>query len=164
MQKLNDKYEYIGVYVDDLAIIAHNPKETTDILVSKYKFKLKGTDPITYHLGMDVYHDSTATLCISPKKYIEKMIASYEQVFGSKSSQKYLSPLEKGEHSEFDTSDYLDDTETQHCQSLIGAMQWAISIGRFEIITAVLSRTLGLCKKHLWIPSKHEGRSHLHPC
>jgi hypothetical protein len=35
-------------------------------------------------------------------------------------------------------SDYLDDTETQRYQSLIGAMQWAISIGRFDIITAVM--------------------------
>jgi hypothetical protein len=139
MRKRNDKYEYIGVYVDDLAIIAHDPKEITDILVNKYKFKLKGTGPITYHLGMDVYRDNTGTLCISPKKYIEKMIASYEQFFGSKPSQKYSSPLEKGDHPEFDTSDYLDDTETQRFQSLIGAMQWAISIGRFDIITAVMT-------------------------
>jgi hypothetical protein len=37
MQKRNDKYEFFGVYVDDLAIIAHDPKEITDILVNKYK-------------------------------------------------------------------------------------------------------------------------------
>jgi hypothetical protein len=88
MRKRNDKYEYIGVYVDDLAIIAHDPKEITDILVNKYKFKLKGTGPITYHLGMDVYRDNTGTLCISPKKYIEKMIASYEQFFWKQAFSK----------------------------------------------------------------------------
>jgi hypothetical protein len=139
MRKRNDKYEYIGVYVDDLAIVAHDPKEITDTLANKYHFKLKGTGPITYHLGMDVYRDSTGTLCISPKKYIDKMISSYEQFFGCKPSQKYSSPLEKGDHPEFDTSDLLDDIEVQRYQSLIGAMQWAISIGRFDIITAVMT-------------------------
>ena len=139
MRRRNDKYEYIGVYVDDLAIVAHDPKEITNILETKYKFKLKGTGPIKYHLGMDVYRDSTGTLCISPKKYIDKMVQSYEQFFGSKPSTKYSSPLEKGDHPEFDTSDFLDDTEVQRYQSLIGALQWAISIGRFDISTAVMT-------------------------
>jgi hypothetical protein len=35
MRQRNDKYECIGVYVDDLAIIAHDPKEITDILETK---------------------------------------------------------------------------------------------------------------------------------
>jgi Reverse transcriptase (RNA-dependent DNA polymerase) len=122
MQKGN-KHEYIGVYVDDLAIIVHDTKEIKDILVNKYTFKLKGTGHISYHLGMDVYCSNTGTLCILPLKYIDKMIASYEHFFGSKPSQKYLTPLEKGDHPEFDTSDYLDDTVTQCHQSLIGAMQ-----------------------------------------
>jgi hypothetical protein len=36
MRKRNDKYEFIGVYVDDLAIVAHDPKEITDALTNKY--------------------------------------------------------------------------------------------------------------------------------
>jgi hypothetical protein len=50
-----DAYEYIGVYIDDLAIIARNPMEIVDILQNKYKFKLKGTGPIKFHLGMDFF-------------------------------------------------------------------------------------------------------------
>jgi hypothetical protein len=38
-----DIYEYIGVYVDDLVIVARNPKEITNTLLGKYGFKLKGT-------------------------------------------------------------------------------------------------------------------------
>jgi hypothetical protein len=53
--------------------------------------------------------------------------------------QKYSSPLEKGDHPEFDTSDLLDDTELQRYQSLNGTMQWAIPIGRFDTITAVMT-------------------------
>jgi hypothetical protein len=33
-------YEYIGVYVNDLEIVARNPKEITDTLLGKYEFKL----------------------------------------------------------------------------------------------------------------------------
>ena len=44
----NSLYEYIAVYVDDLAIAAKDPKEITDALTTNYKFKLKGTGPIKY--------------------------------------------------------------------------------------------------------------------
>jgi len=37
------KYEYIAVYVDDMAIAAEDPKKIVDILINQYKFKLKGT-------------------------------------------------------------------------------------------------------------------------
>jgi Reverse transcriptase (RNA-dependent DNA polymerase) len=53
MHPSGDAYEYIGTYVNDLAIFAHNPGEIANILQTKYKFKLKGTGPITFHLGMD---------------------------------------------------------------------------------------------------------------
>jgi hypothetical protein len=43
--------------VDDLAIIARNPQEIADVLMTKHKFKLKGTGPIKFHLNMDFFHD-----------------------------------------------------------------------------------------------------------
>ena len=38
-----------------------------------------------------------------------------------------------------DDSEFLDGNETQQYQSLIGAMQWAVSIGRFDITTAIMT-------------------------
>jgi hypothetical protein len=38
-----------------------------------------------------------------------------------------------------DDSPFLGQDETQQFQSLIGAMQWAVSIGRLDIMTAVMS-------------------------
>jgi hypothetical protein len=38
-----------------------------------------------------------------------------------------------------DYSPFLRQDETQQFQSLIGAMQWAVSIGRLDIVTAVMS-------------------------
>ena len=66
-------YEYIAVYVDDLAIAAKDCKQIINTLTDKYKFKLKGTGTISYHLGMDFFRDSNGTLCMAPRKYIEKI-------------------------------------------------------------------------------------------
>lgn len=40
-------YEYIAVYVDDLAIVMQNPKEFIDLPEKKYGIKLKGTGPVS---------------------------------------------------------------------------------------------------------------------
>jgi hypothetical protein len=49
MRKNGNLYEYIGSYVDDLAIAAQDPKRISDELQNRYNFKLKGTGPITFH-------------------------------------------------------------------------------------------------------------------
>jgi Reverse transcriptase (RNA-dependent DNA polymerase) len=95
IRKKNNLYEYIAVYVDDLAITMKDPKELTDILEKQHKFKLKGTGPITFHLGMDFTRDDDNTLCISPTKYIDKLVKNYEKSFGMKPNTSVTSPLEK---------------------------------------------------------------------
>jgi hypothetical protein len=52
MRHVDDHYEYIATYVDNLAISSKDPKAITDTLMNKYNFKLKGTGEIEYHLGM----------------------------------------------------------------------------------------------------------------
>jgi Reverse transcriptase (RNA-dependent DNA polymerase) len=139
MRKAGDVYEYIAVYVDDLAIAMKNPQEFIDILEKKYKFKTKGSGPISFHLGMDFHRDKDGTLCVTSLKYIEKMVSNYEKTFGELPKQVYTSPLEKGDHPELDTSDFLEAKEIVIYQSMIGALQWAVTIGRFDIQTAVMT-------------------------
>jgi hypothetical protein len=129
----NGIYEYVAVYVDDLAIAMVDPQSLVDILEKKHKFKLKGTGPIEFHLGCDFFRDEDNVLCMQPKKYIEKMMMGYETMFGEKPSTKVYSPLEKGDHPELDTSELLDQTGIQQFQSLIGSLQWAISLGRWSL-------------------------------
>jgi hypothetical protein len=57
MHEKDGAYEYIGVYVDNLFIISKNPKAIMDALVDDYKFKLKGTGPVEFHLGCDFFRD-----------------------------------------------------------------------------------------------------------
>jgi hypothetical protein len=139
MRKNGNIYEYVAVYVDDLAIAMKNPKEFVDILENKHKFKTKGTGPISFHLGMDFTRDEDNTLCLSPTKYIEKLMKNYERMFGEPPKQIVTSPLEKGDHPEVDTSELLDAKGIQMYQSMIGALQWMVTIGRFDIITAVMT-------------------------
>jgi Reverse transcriptase (RNA-dependent DNA polymerase) len=85
MRKKGNLYEYIAVYVDDLAIAMKDPKELTNILEKQHKLKLKGMGPISFHLGhlgMDFSRDEDNTLCISPTKYINNLVKNYEKSFG----------------------------------------------------------------------------------
>ena len=132
-------YEYIAVYCDDLTIASKDPKGSiTSVLEQKYKFKLKGTAPLNYLLGCDYYREGKV-LCAAPKRYIEKMETTYLQLFGEKPSQKMRSPLEKGDNPELDTTDFLDEKRTKIYQSMVGAAQWIISLGRFDIAVHIMT-------------------------
>ena len=139
MRPNGDVYEYIAVYVDDLALAMLRPKEFTQLLIDKYKFKLKGTGPISFHLGCDFIRDDDGVLCLKPRKYIDRMVASYEQMFGEKPSTKVTSPLEKNDHPELDDSEFCTEEEVRQFQSVVGSLQWAISLGRIDITTAVMT-------------------------
>ena len=66
-----DSYESIAVYVDDLAIAMKEPQKFIDILATKYKFHMKGTGPLKFHLGADFYQDKDGVLAMAPCEYIK---------------------------------------------------------------------------------------------
>jgi hypothetical protein len=140
IRRAGDHYEYIAVYVDDLAIASKNPADIIRALTEDHQFKLKGTGPIEFHLGCDFFRDEEGVLCFAPRKYIDKLIMSYERMFGSKpKTNKITSPLVKGDHPEIDDSMFLEEEGIQQYQSLIGQLQWAISLGRFDIAVAIMT-------------------------
>ena len=140
MRRNGDIYEYVAVYVDDLAFAVKDPaKFLKDLQSEPFKFKLKGSGPISFHLGMDFFRDNQDVLCMAPKKYIEKMIANYERLFGEPPSQRVSAPIEKGDHPEMDTTELLGPEQTKLYQSLIGGLQWVVTIGRFDVMTAVVT-------------------------
>ena len=79
LNKEHDVYEYIAVYVDDLAIASKNCDAIIKTLTNKYNFKLKGTGTIKYHLVMDFFRDKDGVMCISPKRYIEKYMICFKE-------------------------------------------------------------------------------------
>ena len=140
MRKNGEIYEYIAVYVDDLAIAAKDPAAIVKTLTEVYSFKLKGTGSIAFHLGLDFTRDEDGTLCFRPKKYISKMTDSFERMFGSKPKMVYHSPLEKGDHPEMDVSEFLPLQVTQPAS--VGRIQIAFEFP-FTFVWNQLTHTLG---------------------
>ena len=73
-------------------------------------------------------------------------------MFGCK-PHEYWSPLEKGDHPEVDLSEELDQEGIKRYQLMIGCLQWAVSLDRFDIQTATMtmSRFRVAPRQGLWI-------------
>ena len=122
------KYEYLCTYIDDLLFAVDDPELFLKQLQDR--FTLKGSTPTQHHLGCDFDRDEDGTLYMDPSGYIERMEESYITNFGSKPSSKGCSsPLEKGDHPELDTSAFLEEDDIEIYQSLIGSIQWAVTLG-----------------------------------
>jgi hypothetical protein len=136
MRDYGDHYEYITCYVDNLMIALRRPQTIIDALTKPCSnFKLKGTGPVAFHLGRDFFRDEDGTLCIGPRKYIDRMAMQYGSMFGSKPWAQFLSPLMVNCHPEMDMSELLDEDGIHQYQSLIGVLQWTISLGRNRHLT-----------------------------
>ena len=116
-------YEYIAVYVDDLAIAAKDPQAFCPELKKRYILKLKGVGPLEYHLGCTYKKNPDGTLAADPRRYVNKILESYERMFKEK-PRKSRPPLEGGDHPELDTSELCDEHQTKQFQTLIGQVQW----------------------------------------
>ena len=133
-------YQYVATCVDDLCLVMKDPEAFLKVLQSKpFEFKLKGSGPMKFHLGCGFHRDEEGILCMHPRKYVEKMMAAYEQMFNQKPSTKAKSPLEENDHPELDTTEFLDINDTEKYQSMIGSLQWIIAIGRWDVQTAVMT-------------------------
>ena len=131
-------YEYIAVYVDDLAIAAKDPQAFCNELKKKYNLKLKGVGPHEYHLGCTYKKDPHGTLAADPRRYVNKILESYERMFKEK-PRKSRPPLEGGDHPELHTPELCDEHQTNQLQRLVGQLQWLISPGHFDIAVHVMS-------------------------
>jgi len=138
MRDCGDHYEYIAVYVDNLMIASKDPDLIIKMLMEKHHFKLKRTGPTEFHLGCDFFRDEEGVLCYAPKKYVEKILENYHWIYGTW-HKPATSLLTTGDHPELDTSELLNKDDQKIYQSLIGALQWVIQIGRFDIQTAVMT-------------------------
>jgi len=132
MRDKGDHYEHIAVHVDDLMIASKDPDSIVKMLMETHQFKLKGTGPTKFHLGCDFFRDEEGVLCCAPKKCVEKILENYRWIFGAW-PKPATSPLVNGDHPELDASELLNEDDQKLHQSLIGAPQWVIQIGRFDI-------------------------------
>ena len=99
------RYECIGTYVDDLWMAAQDPGKIIQILKEDYKLKGKGDGPLSHHLGADYTRDKDKTLVCQLKKYIDRILESYQSMFKQDPPKNMRTPLDKIDHPD------LDDTE-----------------------------------------------------
>jgi len=138
MKKVDNHWEYVAVYVDDLCLAMKDPAEFVRQLREDHGYKLKGDGVLSYHLGAEYVRDKDGTLGQGSKRYIDKMQDSYERFFGQE-AVVYVSPLEKGDHPELDDSEFCDGEGIAQYQTMIGQLQWVVALGRFDVFTATMS-------------------------
>ena len=107
MKDCRGYYEHVSAHMDNLLIASKDPRNIIKCLLEAYEFKLKGTSPIKCHLGCDFFKDSENMLCFAPRKYIHKITSIFETAFSYEPSTKAHSPLEKEDHLELNTSEFL---------------------------------------------------------
>ena len=72
------------------------------------------------------------------KTCITRMVDTYAVLFGEQ-PKEYHAPLEEKDHPKLDTSDLCAEDDVVKYQSLLGAMQWCISLCRMDIALAVMT-------------------------
>ena len=85
------------------------------------------------HLGVDYTRDKDQTLVCQPKKYIDRLLESYQSMFKQDPPKNKRTPLEKNDHPELDDTELLTEGSIQHYLTMIGQLQWLVTLGRFDI-------------------------------
>ena len=143
MRDCGDHYEYLCAWVDDILFASKNPMWLMEELKNKYKYVLKGVGSPTYYLGSDIkrvdkdIHDK-GVLTMGSTTYVKRCLENYERLLGFKPPKKASSPMEVKYYPELDTTDALDDQGRQIYWSLIGMLQWAVTLGRIDIHHSVM--------------------------
>ena len=137
MRDKGEYWKYLCVYVDDILVMSKRPQEFMDKL--QLTFKMKGVGPPTYHLGEDFQRLSNGKLAWGSKTYIIKILDQYKRLFPDEEFKKTTKiPLPVKYHPELDMSPLLDLKAIRLYQSLIGILQWAVTLGRYDIQQAVM--------------------------
>ena len=137
--KCATKYEYVAMYVDDLLITCSCTSEFIHTLKRKHNLKIKGDGPSKYHLGCEYHLDPDSTLVALPKKYISKILDSFHQMFPGERLPQVKSTLDKNDHPELDNSDLASDDLITKFMGMVGQLQWAVTLGRYDILGHVMS-------------------------
>ena len=141
MKDCGDHYEYVCVYVDDLLHAGRRGVGFFDDL-KKLGFKLKGVGPPTYHLGGDFKRvdEPEPMMTWGATTYVKKMLDQYKVLFGTDVPKREVhAPLEPGDHPELDESPLLQGREVSIYLTMIGALQWAVALGRIDVYCATMT-------------------------
>ena len=88
---------------------------------------------MSHHLETDYTRDKDKTLVCQPKKYIDRLIESYQSMFKQNQPKNMRTQLDKNDHPELDDTQLLTGECLQHYLTMIGQLLWLVTLGRFDI-------------------------------
>ena len=88
-------------------------------------------------MGADYFEDPDGAFVSIPKKYIDKSADTYRRLFNEDPPKGYKTPLNKNDHPELDTSKILEGDMTAKYLTMVGNLQWLVTLGRFDLYSQV---------------------------
>lgn len=141
MKDCGSHYEYIVLWVDDLLFISKNPMEIVKEL--EKKFTLQGVGRPEYYLGADMKFmeapEGQKVFTMGSKTYVKRCLTNFERLMGFKPPKGVRIPKDPRDHPELDESDFLDEKGQKIYMSLMGMLQWAVTLGRVDIHETVMT-------------------------
>ena len=143
---MNDHYEMVLVYVDDILIFSKDPKSVMDVLGNQYELKPESVKQPDIYLGANLdkvqLPDGRSEWSMSPRTYVKNAIKIVENLLaedgdgtGMKSSAR--NPFPSGYRPEMDVTTELQNELVSRFLQLIGILRWAVEIGRLDIYLEV---------------------------
>ncbi|MEM7375761.1 MAG: reverse transcriptase domain-containing protein, partial [Bacteroidota bacterium] len=134
-------YEYVVVYVDDLLIVSYDHASIFAALGEKYVInptsgRYLGTKVDTFTVAKDT-SDEREAWYMTAEEYLKHALKIVEDKYPPQSKKTVDAPLLIGYHPEIDETPYLDDSEANYYQSLIGILMWVVELGRIDVAYAV---------------------------
>jgi hypothetical protein len=136
-------YELVRCYVDDILCIFDNPKATLLDLTAVFKLKDDKIEPPNIYLGAQLDKmivGDAECWTMSAKKYVMASVKNVEEGLakrGLRLPSKCYTPLRSDYRPELETSSELKSDGMQTYQELIGVLQWAVELGRVDILLEV---------------------------
>ena len=79
------------------------------------------------------------TLVAQPIRYINKILESYVKMFHDENFIDAKSAIETNDHPELDKPELCNEEQITKYMCMIGQLQWAITLGRYDILAQVMS-------------------------
>ena len=128
-------------YFDDLIVVHKYPNYLFESILRK-RFTIKETSDLEYFLGGDFEHikepkSNNEILMWVQNTYAKRMMDNLKNSFDFDPS-KQNSVMSPNYNSDIDITDLLNDAKkAQHCKC-VGEIQWALALGRIDIIYAIV--------------------------
>ena len=134
---LDGYYEYIAWFVDDVIAFSKDPLKIMKELEKTYV--MKGVGAPRYYLGGDVleldgqWNRQGLEHAFSAATYIDQALPKLAKLLGVEQFAKKMVPFDPDYHAELDDSPLLDADGISKYRSIIGSLNWILTLGRFDI-------------------------------